>query len=73
MVLSCEHNSDGAYDIITRTHGNIKDIVPRNSSLQMITIVDSAKQLIAVKCYDGILKTIPINSDNKTLNTSTLR
>jgi hypothetical protein len=73
MVLSCELNDDGAYDIVTRTHGNVKDIVPRNSSIQMITIVDATRQLVAIKCYDGILKTLPINSDHKSLNTSSLR
>jgi hypothetical protein len=75
MVLSCEENNDGIYEILTRTHGNFKDSVPRNSSIRMITIVDSHRSnpLIAIKCYDGILKTIQITSEYKQLNVSTLR
>lgn len=73
MVLSCETHSEGSYDIVTRSHGNIKDTIPRASSTHMITVVDPSKHLIAIKCYDGILKTFNINSDNKQLNVSTLR
>jgi hypothetical protein len=76
MILSFEYNSDGFCDLITKTHGNFKDTVPRNSSINLITIVDSSKStsLIAIKCYDGILKIIPITgSDSKQLNISTIR
>jgi hypothetical protein len=73
MILSCELNSDGVYDIITKSHGNIKDIIPRTSSTHTITIVDSTHQLVAIKCYDGLLKTISVHNDHKQLNVSTLR
>lgn len=75
MILSCEYNPDGSCDIITKTHGNFKDAVPRNSSVNTIVIIDSTKSssMIAIKCYDGILKMIPISSDNKQLNVSTIR
>ena len=76
MVLSLEYNADGFCDVITKIHGNFKDSVPRNSSLNVITIVESSKSssVIAIKCYDGILKIIPVtNGDNKALNISTIR
>lgn len=77
MILSCEKNADGStYDVITRAHGDFKDVVPRVSTTSTITIVDPIRQLIAIKCYDGVLKLIPANmitGDNKTLNTSNLR
>lgn len=75
MILSCEYNSDGTCDIITKTHGNFRDSVPRSSSINTIVIVDSVKSssMIAIKCYDGILKTVPISSESKQLNVSTIR
>jgi hypothetical protein len=77
MVLTCEKSADGnSYDIITRTHGNIKDTVSRNSSTHMITIVKNNEKgtpIVAIKCYDGILKIIPLNSESKQLNVTTLR
>jgi hypothetical protein len=75
MILSCEYNSEGSCDIITKTHGSFKDAVPRNSSINTIVVIDSLKSssLIVIKCYDGILKTIPISGDNKQLNVSTIR
>ena len=75
MILSCEKNGEGSYDILTRSHGNFKDNVPRNSSTHMITVIDYSKSspIIAIKCYDGILKTIPISSEYKQLSVSTLR
>ena len=77
MILTCELNADGlTYDIITKAHGNFKDTVPRQSSIHMITAVDSTTKstpLIAIKCYDGILKTIQLFNDSKQLNVSTMR
>jgi hypothetical protein len=75
MILSCEKNGEGAYDILTKSHGNFKDTVSRSSSVNIITIVDYTKSspLIAIKCYDGILKTIQLSSELKQLNVSTLR
>lgn len=72
MVLTCELNADGlTYDIITRAHGNFKNTIPRQSSIHMITAVDcttKATPLIAIKCYDGVLKTIPLFHDSKQLD-----
>ena len=75
MILSCEYNSDGVCEVITKTHGSFKDAVPRNSSINTIVVVDSFKSssLIVIKCYDGILKTIPVLSDSRQLNVSTIR
>lgn len=75
MVLTCERNSDNTYDIVTRTHGSLKETIPRTSSTRMITVVDSSRPnpIVAIKCYDGLLKTIPISSEHKQLNVSTLR
>lgn len=73
MILACDLNSEGSIDIITKTHGNFKDTIPRNSSTQMMTVVDSQNQLIAIKCYDGILKILDMNVESKQLNWSTLR
>ena len=76
MILSFEYNPDGFCDVLTKIHGNFKDTVPRNSSINIITIVDSAKSnsIIAIKCYDGILKIIPVSgSESKQLNVSTIR
>ena len=75
MILSCELSNEGVYDITTRIHGNFRDTVPRNATTSIITLVDSTKatSLIAIKCYDGILKTIPISHDQKQLTVSTIR
>ena len=87
MVISCDMSSrvvsaaaaatDGApvCEVVTRTFGNFKDAIPRNSSTHMICIVDSSRPapLVAIKCYDGILKLIPINSDSKQLSISSIR
>lgn len=73
MILACELNSDGGLDVITKTHGNFKDTIPRNSGTQMLTVVDSQHQLIAIKCYDGILKVLDTSCESKQLNLSTLR
>lgn len=73
MILACEPNADGSLDVITRTHGNFQDTIPRNSNTQMLTVVDLQNQLIAVKCYDGILKLLDTSCESKQLNLSTLR
>lgn len=76
MVLSFDYDQDGFCEVITKLHGNFKDTVPRNSSQNIITIVDTTKStsIIAIKCYDGILKVIPVSvSDSKPLNVSTIR
>ncbi len=76
MILSFEYNADGFCDVQTKIHGSFKDTVPRNSSINTITIIDSFKTnpIIAIKCYDGIIKIIPImGSDSKQLNVSTIR
>lgn len=73
MILSCESQSEGTYNIITRSHGNIKDTIPRASSTQIITVVDQNKYLIAIKCYDGILKLFNLSCDSKSLNVTTSR
>ena len=74
MILSCENNADGSCDIITKTHGSFKDAVPRNSSINTIVLFDALKSssVIVIKCYDGIIKTIPV-ADNKQLNITTIR
>ncbi len=75
MILSCETNGEGTYEILTKSHGNFKDTIPRSSSTHMITAIEYFKSspVIAIKCYDGLLKTIPINNESKQLNVSTLR
>ncbi len=75
MVLSFETSNDGITYDITRTHGNFRDTIPRCSTTRMITCVDHSKSspIIAIKCYDGLLKTIPVNSDSKQLNMATIR
>ena len=78
MILSFNYNSDGFCEVVTKIHGSLKDAVPRSNSLNIITIVDSTKtsSIIAIKCYDGILKIIPITAnmnDSKQLNISTIR
>lgn len=73
MILVCEPNADGSLTVETKSHGNFKDTIPRNSSTHMLTVVDAQHHLIAVKCYDGILKLLDANSESKQLNLSTLR
>lgn len=76
MILSYDYNENGSCDVQTISEGSFKDTVPRNSSLNVITIVDSSKptSIIAIKCYDGILKIIPVSGrDTKKINVSTIR
>jgi DNA damage-binding protein 1 len=73
MILSCETNSDGSLEVITKMHGNFKETIPRNSVTHMLTVVDLPNQLIAVKCYDGLLKILDMSTDSKQLNLSTIR
>ena len=73
MVLSCDTNEDGTYEIVTRAHGNLKEQVSRTSQPRVICAIDSLSSLIAVKSYDGIIKMIPIGNECKQLNVSTLR
>ncbi len=75
MVLACEvnTNSSHSYDIITRVHGNLKDTVSRPAQMHYICSVDPTSSLIAVKCYDAVLKLIPITADSKQLNVTTTR
>jgi hypothetical protein len=73
MVLSCETNDDGTYEIVTRAHGNLKEQVSRASQTRVICAVDPYSTLIAVKSYDGIIKMIPIGNECKQLNVQTLR
>jgi len=76
MILSFDNNTSDFCEVRTQSHGSFKDTVPRNSSLNVITIVDSNKSssIIAIKCYDGILKIIPAaGNDAKQLNVSTIR
>ncbi|CAF0930077.1 unnamed protein product [Brachionus calyciflorus] len=73
IVLTCEMNQNGTLEVVTKSHGCVKDTIPRQSSTHMITIVDNTRNLVAIKCYDGILKTFSLNSDNKQLNLSSLR
>ena len=76
MILSFEFSDCGLCEVKTQSQGSFKDTVPRSASLNMLTIVDSLKStsIIAIKCYDGILKIIPASgSDAKQLNVSTIR
>lgn len=74
MVLSFETTTDGITYETTRVHGNFRDTIPRCSTTRMITCVDQSKSapLIAIKCYDGLLKTMLISSELK-LAISTIR
>lgn len=73
MVLSCETNEDGTYDILTRAHGNLKESVTRVSQTRVICSIDPLSSIIAVKAYDGIIKMIPIGNECKQLNVCTMR
>ena len=73
MILSCDTNNDGSYEIVTRAHGNLKEQVSRTSQTRLICSIDQFSTLIAVKEYDGIIKFIPISNECKQLNVQTLR
>jgi DNA damage-binding protein 1 len=71
MLLSCEKNSEtGGFEITTQICGNFKENIPRSSSTQVITVLrqktDKNPPIIAIKCYDGILKTVCLPLDTTT-------
>lgn len=73
MVLSFDLNSNGFLEVITKSLGSVKDPIPRQSATHMITVVDESRNIVAIKCYDGILKTLNLNSEHKQLSLSNLR
>ncbi len=76
MILSCESNQNTdhhSYELQTKVHGNLKDTVSRPAQINYICSIDPTSSLVAVKCYDAVLKLITISADSKQLNVTTTR
>lgn len=74
MVLACELDaSSGTIELKTKARGGFKDTIPRGSCTSMLTVVDPEHQLIAIKCYDGILKLLDTRETKSELKLETLR
>lgn len=73
MVLSCETNDDGTYEIITKSHGNLKETVSRASNYGFLCSIEPRSSFVSVKCYDGIIKFISFGNEGKQLNFTTMR
>ena len=62
MILECvtstEEGSEGALEIITRSHGNVQDRIGRPAETGIIGIVDPTCRVIGLRLYNGLFKVI---------------
>ena len=60
MILECvtstEEGSEGALEIITRSHGNVQDRIGRPAETGIIGIVDPTCRVIGLRLYNGLFK-----------------
>ena len=60
MILECvtstEEGSEGALEIITRSHGNVQDRIGRPAETGIIGIVDPSCRVIGLRLYNGLFK-----------------
>ncbi|RUS91294.1 hypothetical protein EGW08_000908 [Elysia chlorotica] len=66
MILECQVDGDNI-EIITRAHGNVQDRIGRLSETGILGIIDPECRLIGLRLYDGLVKVIPLEKDNKEL------
>jgi len=77
MILECvtstEEGSEGALEIITRSHGNVQDRIGRPAETGIIGIVDPTCRVIGLRLYNGLFKVIPLDRDNRELKAFNVR
>ena len=69
MILECvastedsSSSSDGAFEIVTRAHGNVQDRIGRPAETGIIGIIDPSCRVIGLRLYNGLFKVE--NSEN---------
>ena len=62
MILECvaptdeSSASDGAFEIVTRAHGNVQDRIGRPAETGIIGIIDPSCRVIGLRLYNGLFK-----------------
>jgi len=83
MILECvsstedssssSSSSEGAFEIVTRAHGNVQDRIGRPAETGIIGIIDPSCRVIGLRLYNGLFKVIPLDRDNRELKAFNVR
>ena len=71
-ILECVKVDDDI-EIKTKAHGNVADQISRPSETGSIGIIDPTSRFICLRLYDGLLKVIALDKDNRELKAFNIR